>query len=32
MIPGVPEFLKEVDLENGRVTVHTIEGLLSDEI
>lgn len=32
MIPGVPEFLKEVDLENGRVTVHTIEGLLSDEV
>ena len=32
MIPGVPEFLKEVDLEHGRVTVHTIEGLLSDEI
>ena len=32
MIPGVPEFLKEVDLEHGRVTVHTIEGLLSDEV
>lgn len=32
MIPGVSEFLREVDLENGRVTVCTIEGLLSDEI
>ncbi|MDO4174562.1 MAG: ribosome maturation factor RimM [Eubacteriales bacterium] len=32
MIPGVPQFLKDVDLENGRITVCTIEGLLSDEI
>lgn len=32
MIPGVPQFLREVDVENGRITVCTIEGLLSDEI
>lgn len=32
MIPGVPQFLREVDLENGKITVCTIEGLLSDEI
>ena len=32
MIPGVPQFLKDVDLENDRITVCTIEGLLSDEI
>ncbi len=31
MIPGVP-FVESVDLENGRITVRTIEGLLSDEI
>ncbi|MGN1015294.1 MAG: ribosome maturation factor RimM [Butyricicoccus sp.] len=30
-IPGVPAFLKEVDLEAGRVTFCTIEGLLADE-
>ncbi|HBI64619.1 MAG TPA: 16S rRNA processing protein RimM [Clostridiales bacterium] len=32
MIPGIPQFLRSVDLENGLVTVCTIEGLLSDEI
>ena len=31
MIPGMP-FVEKVDLENGKVTVRTIEGLLSDEI
>ncbi len=31
MIPGVPQFLRDVDLENGKITVCTIEGLLSDE-
>lgn len=31
MIPGVPQFVKKVDLENEKVTVCTIEGLLSDD-
>ena len=31
MIPGIP-FVENVDLENGKVTVRTIEGLLSDEV
>ena len=31
MIPGVPQFLKKVDLENEKITVCTIEGLLSDD-
>lgn len=30
-IPGVPAFLREVDLEKGRVTFCTIEGLLADD-
>lgn len=30
-IPGVPAFLREVDLENGQVTFCTIEGLLADD-
>ena len=29
--PGVPAFLREVDLENGQVTFCTIEGLLADD-
>lgn len=30
-IPGVPAFLRSVDLDNGLVTFCTIEGLLADE-
>ncbi len=30
-IPGVPAFLKSVDIKGGLVTFHTIEGLLADE-
>ncbi|MBQ9320852.1 MAG: 16S rRNA processing protein RimM, partial [Eubacterium sp.] len=30
-IPGVPAFLREVDLEKGLVTFCTIEGLLADD-
>jgi 16S rRNA processing protein RimM len=30
-IPGVPAFLREVDLEKGQITFCTIEGLLADE-
>lgn len=30
-IPGVPQFIQEVDLENGRVTVCTIEGLIDED-
>ena len=27
LIPGVPEFIRKVDAENGLVTVHLIEGM-----
>lgn len=28
LLPGIPEVLKKVDLENGRITVHLIPGLM----
>ena len=27
LIPGVPEFIRQVDAENGRIVVHLIEGM-----
>ena len=28
LLPGIPEVLKKVDLENKRITVHLIPGLI----
>lgn len=28
LLPGIPEVLKEVDLEKGKITVHLIQGLM----
>lgn len=28
LLPGIPDVLKKVDLENGKITVHLIKGLI----
>lgn len=28
LLPGIPEVIKEVDLENGKIIVHILEGLI----
>ncbi len=28
LLPGIPEVLKKVELEKGRITVHLLEGLM----
>ena len=28
LVPNIPAFIRNVDLENGTVTVHRMEGLL----
>ena len=28
LLPGIPDVLKNVDLEKGRITVHLIPGLI----
>ena len=28
LLPGIPEVIKEVDLDNGKIIVHLIEGLI----